>query len=207
MFIAGVFASLLFVALIVGDWFHFTSLTEAASQYGFGVARMEDRLQLAPVALQLHRFDRHGILRLPHGTARLFKERKRIVLRPRYRFFSRQFRTAWPMKATIEIEPEGSAIHVIGRKRVPWSSAILTLAWFVIVVVGTLGFIVTFVANGGLGTFSGILMGLGITGIGLLVLTFGLVVVALAYRVEDGRLTAVYQELLATLTGTSRLNS
>jgi hypothetical protein len=204
MVLAGLFATLLLLALIAGDWFHFTSLTEPASRYGCGVARAEDRLPATPVPLELHRFDRNGVLQLPHGIARLFQEQRRILLRPRYQLFSMRFRTAWPMKATIELEPEGSVTRVTCLKRVPWSSAILTLAWFVLVGVGTLGFVGAFVADGGLASFSGILMGLGITGIGLLVLAFGLVVVVLAYRLEDSRLTEAYRELVAALTGTSR---
>ena len=106
------------------------------------------------------------------------------------------------MKGTIEFEYDGSVTRLKCMKRVPWSSAILTLTWFVLVAVGTLGFITAFVAEGGLATFSGVLMGLGI--IGLLVLAFGVVVVALAYRLEDSRLTEAYRELLAALSGTSR---
>ncbi|MGH7230734.1 MAG: hypothetical protein ACREJU_05160 [Nitrospiraceae bacterium] len=204
MLLAGLFASLLILALIVSDWFHFTSLTEPASRYGCQIARMENRLPRAPLALELQRFDRNGILRLPHGVARLFAPQSRIVLRPQYQLFSFRFRTAWPLKATIELESDGPSTHVKCLKRVPWSSAVLTLLWFALVGIGTVAFIIVFAANGGFASFSGVLMGLGITGIGLLVLAFGLVVVALAYRLEDARLTEAYRELLATLSGNSR---
>jgi hypothetical protein len=202
MMLAGLFACLLIVVLIVADWYHFTSLTEAASRYGCGIARMEERLPTTPVGLEWHCFDRNGLLQLRHGVARLFQDQLRIVLRPQYQLFSMRFRTAWPMKATIELEPDGAATRVKCLKRVPWSSAVLTMAWFALVGLGTLGFIIAFAVNGGFTSFSGILMGLGIIGIGLLVLTFGLVIVAMAYRLEDTRLTEAYRELLGALAGT-----
>ena len=68
----------------------------------------------------------------------------------------------------------------------------------------TLGFIIAFAADGGFTSFSGALMGLGIMGIGLLVLAFGVVVVALAYRLEDSRLTEAYRELMSALAEVSR---
>ena len=200
----GLFACLLLLALIVSDWLHFNNLTEPSSRYGCGVARTEDRLRRSLSTLELHRFDCNGLLRLPHGVARFFQAQRRIVLCPQYQFFSLRFRTPWPMKATIELEDEGSTTRLKCMKRVPWSSAVLTLTWLSLVAVGTLGFIIAFAADGGFASFSGILMGLGIMGIGLLVLAFGAVVVALAYRLEDNRLTEAYLELLVALAGTSR---
>jgi hypothetical protein len=204
MVLAGLFACLLLLALVVSDWFHFTNLTGQSSRYGCGVARTEDRLQGSPAALDLRRFDRNGMLRLPHGVARLFQAQRRIVLRPQYQFFSPRFRTAWPMKVTIDLEEDGTTTRLKCMKRVPWSSAVFTLTWFALVAVGTLGFIIAFAADGGFTSFSGALMGLGIMGIGLLVLAFGVVVVALAYRLEDSRLTEAYQELMSALAEVSR---
>jgi hypothetical protein len=40
-----------------------------------------------------------------------------------------------------------------------------------------------------------------VTGLGLVVLVFGLIIVALAYRLEDERLTKAYEELSDVLTG------
>jgi len=199
MLLAGLFGGLLFVALVLGDWIHFTSLASPSTRYGCGVARTEERLPVAPETLDLHRFDKNGMLHLPHGVARLFQDEWRILLRPQYHLFSIGFRTAWPLKATIELKPEGDTIRMRCVKRMPWSSAVLTLAWFVVVGVGTVGFIVVFLTNGGFASLSGALMGLGITGLGLLVLAFGLVIVALAYRLEDHRLSQAYLELRTAL--------
>jgi hypothetical protein len=105
------------------------------------------------------------------------------------------------MKVSIEVEQVGEDTRLLCVKRIPWSSAILTLMWFVLVAAGTAGFAVAFVVQGGLTTLGGILMGLGITGLGLLVLVFGLVTVTLAYRLEDGRLAQAYQELRQVLIG------
>lgn len=201
MVLAGLFAAFLFLTLIIGDWIYFTSLTEAASRYGCRVARREDRLPLISGEPNLRHFDKRGLCRLPHGVARLFEQQRVIVLRPQYRLFSLCFRTAWPMKSTIELDPDGAAIRVSCAKRIPWSSAVLTLAWFGLVGIGTLGFLVAFGLNGGFATLSGVLMGAGIAGLGGLVVVFGLLVVSAAYRLEDHRLMQTYQELLEALAG------
>ena len=200
MLLAGLFAAVLFLGLIITDWFHFTSLTAAASTYGCGIARTNDHLPVPPGTLELDRFDRNGLLRLPHGVARFFRDDWRILLRPQYRLFSLGFRTAWPLKATIELERDGAAMRVRCTKRVPWSSALLTVVWFLVVGGGTISFLIAFVSNGGFASLSGVLMGLGITGLGVLVLAFGLVIVILAYRLEDDRLSQAYRELLTALT-------
>ncbi|HET8579903.1 MAG TPA: hypothetical protein VFL31_02815 [Nitrospiraceae bacterium] len=203
MLLAGFFGAILLAALVLGDWIHFTSLTAPSSRYGCGIARVEDRLPLASLAVVIDRFDRNGLLALPHGVARFFREEKRIVLRPQYQLFSLKFRTAWPLKGSIELEPEVGATKLTCVKRIPWSSALLTLVWFAVVGVGTVGFVVSFLAKGGLTSFSGVVMVLGITGLGLMVLTFGLTTVSLAYRLENQRLTEVYQELRAALASVS----
>jgi hypothetical protein len=195
MLLAGLFAGFLFLGMIVADWVQFTRLNVGAGRYGCGVARGEDRLPLAPWTRLIERFDRNGVLALPHGVARFFQEERRILLRP----CAARFRTLWPMNGSIDILVEGTATRLSWVKRVPWSSAVLTVIWFAVVVLGTLSFAITFIADGGLSTLSGLLMAGGITGIGLLVLVFGLVTVSLAYRLEDHRLTLAYQELRAAL--------
>jgi hypothetical protein len=55
--------------------------------------------------------------------------------------------------------------------------------------------------QGGFGSLTGILMGAGILGIGLLVLAFGIVTVLFSYRLENSRLTTVYEELRAVASG------
>ncbi len=201
MFLAGLFGATMFLALVMGDWAHFTSLTAPASRYGCRVARMEDWLHRTPVARVMARFEKMGSFALPHGIARCFYDERRIVLRPQYRLFSIRFRTAWPMKVSIDVEQVGEDTYLLCTKRIPWSSAILTLMWFALVAAGTVGFAIAYVVQGGLTTLGSILMGLGITGLGLLVLAFGLVTVTLAYRLEDGRLTQAYQELRQALAG------
>jgi hypothetical protein len=191
MLLAGLFAGFLFLGMILADWVQFTRLSAGASRYGYGVARSEDRLPLTPWTQLRARFDRNGVLRLPTGVARWYQEERCILLRPQ----ARRFRTAWPMNGSIEIVTEEEATRLTCVKRVPWSSAVLTLLWFAVVILGTLAFAMTFLADGGLSSLSGTLMGLGIAGIGLLVLAFGLVTVSLAYRLEDYRLTQAYQEL------------
>ena len=69
------------------------------------------------------------------------------------------------------------------------------MLWFLLVSLGTTAFMVTYVAKGGFNSLSGILMGIGILGIGLLVLAFGIVTVVFSYRLENSRLTKVYEEL------------
>ena len=124
MLLAGLFAGFLFLGMIVADWVRFTRLTAGASQYGCGVARGEDRLPLAHWTRLLDRFDRNGILKLPHGAAKLFHEERRILLRPQVT----RFRTAWPMNGSIVLVPDGEATRLSWVKRVPWSSAVLTVS-------------------------------------------------------------------------------
>jgi hypothetical protein len=194
MLLAGLFAGILFVALVLGDWLQFTSLTVQAARYGCRIARAEDRLPLAPLAKVMAQFGSNGLLQLPNGAARLFPDERRLILRPQ-----RRFRTAWPMKGSIALKQEGESTTLVCSKLIPWSSAILTLLWFLTVGIGTLAFAILYLADGGLSSLSGILMGLGIFGIGLLVLAFGLVTIALAYRLENHRLMQAYQDLKAAI--------
>lgn len=194
MVLAGLFAGILFVALVLGDWLQFTGLTAQAARYGCRIARMEDHLPPAPLSHALDQFGSNGLLQLPNGVARLFPDDRQLLLRPQ-----RRLRTAWPMKGSIELKQEGEATTLVCSKLIPWSSALLTPLWFLIVGIGTIAFVVLYLADGGLSSLSGILMGLGILGIGLLVLAFGLVTIAFAYRLENHRLMQAYQELRAVL--------
>jgi hypothetical protein len=201
--LAGLFGSALLIALVVLDWVQFTSLSGGASRYGCKVARHEDLLPLMPVPAVFCRFDERGVLSLTHGIARCFRDQQHIVLRPQYGLLSQRFRTAWPLKASIELCPVADATRLIYTKRMPWSSAVLTFVWFTVVAGGTLVFGTAFLLTGGLGSLSGAVMGAGILGLGLLVLLFGLMIVRLAYRLEDQRLTEAYQELRAVLSSGS----
>jgi hypothetical protein len=139
------------------------------------------------------------MLQLPHGAARLFQDQELIVIRPYYQLFSMRFRTAWPMKGTIEVKQEGQELFLGLVKRMPWTSALITMLWLALVVVGTLVFVVMFGLDGGFRSMGGVLLGLGIFALGVLVLVFGLVLLSLAYRLEDHRLMQVYQELQEAL--------
>ena len=203
MLIAGLFGTVVFVALIIADWSYFNKLTPPANRYGCGVERLVDRLPSSPIALDLRSFDQQGLLQLGHGIARVSSEERHIVLRPQYHLFSIRVRTAWPMKATIHLQPTERGTHVEGVKRIPWSSAVLTLVWLMTVAVGTVGFVIAFLMNEGFSSFGGVLLGIGVTALGLIVLAFGLVIIALAYRLENQRLTQTYDELRQALLRTS----
>jgi hypothetical protein len=198
--LAGIFGTTLLIALVVLDWIQFTSLNAAATRYGCRVARVEDRLPHMPLAAALARFDSQGLLTLPHGIARCVYGSREIVLRPQYRLLSQRFRTAWPLKASIELRSDNEDMRLICTKLMPWSSALITLLWFLVVGAGTITFVVSFVVTGGVASLGGVLTGLGVAALGLLVLLFGLVVVSLAYRLEDHRLTQAYHELRAALS-------
>ena len=196
MLLAGIFGGILFVLLIIGDWYQFTSLRPFAAQYGFGIARRRDRLDTLSRQSLIRRFGKHDTIALPHGVARWFGVQEVISLRPSYQLFSMRFRTAWPLKGTITLHPTETGVALHLTKRVPWSSGLLTLIWLGLVAVGTLVFLVTFGIDGGYNSASGLMaLALGVGGLGILVLLFGLILVSLAYRLEDSRLMQVYQEL------------
>jgi hypothetical protein len=201
MLLAGAFAGFLFLGLIVSDWLYFLRLTPDAVRYGCTIARLQDHLSQLERSALVHRFDGNGALVLPHGIARFFPETNLIGLRPHYRLFARGFRTAWPIKGAIHVTTEPGRVNLLCIKRIPWSSALLTLGWFLLVTGGTLAFLASYIAQGGLASLSGVVMGLGITALGVMVIAFGALVVILAYRLENGRLTLVYHELRQALDG------
>lgn len=203
MLVTSLFGTVVFVALVIVDWFYFNRLTSPVNRYGCGIARLVDRLPSSPAALDLRSFDQHGMLQLGHGIARLSPEKRHILLRPQYHLFSIRVRTAWPMKATIDLQQTETGTRVEGVKRIPWSSALLTLAWLMTVAVGTVGFVFAFLIKDGFSSFGGALLGIGVTALGLIVFVFGLVIIALAYRLENQRLTQTYDELRQTLLMTS----
>jgi hypothetical protein len=198
--LATIFGSMLFIALIVLDWIQFTTLSRDTARYGCRVARVEDSFPSRTLATATSRFDANGVLALPSGIARCFEGGRQIALRPQYRLLSQRFRTAWPLKAAIELRLDPDDARLVCTKLMPWSSALITLLWFVVVAAGTIAFVVSFVAAGGVGSIVGVLTGVGIAGLGVLVLLFGLVIVSLAYRLENERLTQAYQELRSALS-------
>ena len=206
MTFAGIIAILLFFALIIGDWYQFTTLKSWACQYGCPLAHRKNTLGGQSVSLISPAFQTSA-LALPHGIARWVADRQVIVIRPYYQLFSLRFRTAWPLKGTIDVSSEGSQLLLHLSKRIPWSSAILTLLWLLFVIGGTLTFIVLFILDGGMSTVGGVFWVVGITALGLLVLAGGLILLSFAYRLEDSRLMQVYQELLDVLTSPPITNS
>jgi len=201
MLLAGLFAGCLFVALVGADWWLFRRLTAEAVRYGCPVARAEEAVPVEPDHRWLTEFSADGLLRLDHGIARFFPAERRILLRPHSGRLSSRFRTAWPLKGTVELDGADGSARLRCIKLMPWSSALLTLLWFAVVGVGTLAFVVRFLTGDDPLSLSSLLLVLGVTGVGLLVLAFGLVTVSLAYRLEDQRLMQVYQELRNVLTG------
>lgn len=207
MLLASLCGTVVLVALVVVDWLYFNSMTVPLSRYGCGIARLIDRFAFSPSSLNLNPFRQHGLVQLAHGIARLSPDERYIVLRPQYHLFSIRVRTMWPMKATIHLKPAESETRVDGVKRIPWSSALMTLAWLMTVAVGTVGFVIAFLINGGFRSFGGVLLGIGVTALGLIVLAFGLVMIALAYRLENQRLTQTYEDLRQIIVPTSSLSS
>ena len=195
MLLAGLFAGALLLGLIVGDWLYFVRLTPDASRYGCRVARMADRFSSHMLNRLQARVDADGALTLPHGIARYSPDLGQIALRPQYHLFAMGFRTAWPLKGLIHLTPDGQIVSAVCIKRMPWSSAIVTAVWFLLVALGTTGFMIAYGTQGGFDTLAGVMMGAGILGIGLLVLAFGVVTVTLSYRLENSRLAQVYDEL------------
>lgn len=199
MILAGLFAIALFIGLIVGDWIYFIRLTPDAARYGCRVAKRPDQWPDTALSAVRERFTPNGILMLPHGVAWFYPELSQIAIRPQYRFFSRRFRTAWPVKGLIQLSPRDQALDTLCVKRIPWSSALITFTWFALVAIGSLAFVVQYAMEGGFASLGGTLVGIGIIGLAGLVLAFGLVTLALSYRLEDTRLMTVYEELRKAL--------
>lgn len=201
MILAGLFAGLLCLGLILADWLYFVRLTPDASRYGCGVARTQDRFTDISMKQLADRFDADGLLMLPHGTARFFPDLNQIVIRQKYRLFAIGFRTLWPLKGLISLSPDGEAVSVLCRKLTPWSSALLTGTWFVLVVAGTVGALIGLFLEGELAALGGVVLALGIVGLGFVFLLSGAITTIFAYRLENARLTTVYQELREVLEG------
>ncbi len=195
MILAGLFAGLLFIGLIVGDWLYFIRLTPDAIRYGCRVASNPDQWPGAALTTLGNRFTPEGVLMLPHGVAWFYPQLSQIAIGPQYRLFSRRFRTAWPVKGLIHLSQQDGSLSTLCVKRMPWSSAIMTLLWFAVVLIGSLTFVVRYALDGGFASLGGTLTGVTVIALAALVLAFGLVTMALAYRLEDSRLMKVYTEL------------
>ena len=84
--VAGIFGAILFVLLLIGDWYQFTSLGPFSAQYGFGIARRHDRLDTLTRQALVRQFGTHDVIALPHGVARWFTAQEVISLRPSYHY-------------------------------------------------------------------------------------------------------------------------
>lgn len=203
MLLAELFAGCLAVAMVAADWWQFWRQTASAGRYGCPVARAEDSLPSESVSDLATRFKPDGLVQLDHGIARVFPDERRMLFRSQPGRFSSRFRTAWPLKGAVEWDREDGVLRLRCVKLMPWSSAVLTLLWFAVVGIGTLAFVVKFLTGSDGLSLGSLLLVLGVTAVGLLVLVFGLVTVSLAYRVEDQRLMQVYRELRSVVTGQS----
>ena len=203
MLLPSIFAIVMALALIIGDWFQFTTLKPWACRYGCPLARRKDSLS-KPKDSFPRLFKANGTMALPHGVARWVPDRQAIVIRPYYKMFSLRFRTAWPLKGTLDYHFRDDQLELHLAKRIPWSSAIFTSIWLLFVVGGTLAFVTMYAMDGGFGTVGGIFWAVGMIALGLLVLAGGVILLAFAYRLEDSRLMQVYEELTTALKGSTK---
>jgi len=201
MTLAWVFGFFLAALLIILDWYQFTKLHPLSAQYGCGIVRRKSPVLQLDCSSVRQRFNDQGFLLLPHGAAHWVEEKQLITIRPYYHLFAMRFRTAWPLKGSIQIQSDQDTLELMLTKRIPWSSAIITMAWLAIVVFGSITFLIVFGLEGGFQSAGGALMALGIGGLGVLVFGFGMIMISLAYRLEDSRLMQVYQELQDALEG------
>ena len=206
MLLPGIFALALCLALIIGDWFQFTTLKPWACRYGCPLARRRDSLP-KPKDSFPRLFKTNSTIPLPHGVARWVADRQAIVIRPYYNMFSLRFRTAWPVKGTLDYHFPNDLLEFHLTKRIPWSSAILTSLWLLFVIGGTLGFVAMYAMDGGFETVGGIFWAVGMISLGLLVLAGGVILLAFAYRLEDSRLMQVYEELQEALRESKKLST
>jgi hypothetical protein len=184
------------VGLIMADWLAFSRMTPISVRYGVVVGRREE-----PLVVRRDRFDAEGLLQLPRGWARLVPEHRAVQLLPDRKRFGIAFRTAWPLNGFVHYTVLDERAPVTLAKRMPWSSALLTGVWFLTVAGGTLVYLVAYALAGGLSSASGAFLGVALSGLGLLVCLFGLVVVVAAYRLEDRRLMLVYEEFKTAVAG------
>ena len=106
MVLASVFGVFLIAVLIIGDWYQFTNLRPFFARYGCGVATRHERIPQRSLKKLQQQFNKDGLLQLPHGIARLFAEEQLIVIRPYYQLFTMRFRTAWPLKGSIQFQTD-----------------------------------------------------------------------------------------------------
>src|SRR2546430_9064493 len=171
--------AVLTLGLIVADWMAFTRQSPPAVRYGVAVGRREE-----PLVVRRDRFDAAGLLQLPRGWARLVPEHRAVQLLPDRKRFGIAVRTAWPLNGVVHYAALDERAPGTLTKRMPWSSALLTGGWVLTVAGGTLVYLLVYALAGGLSSAAGAFLGVALSGMGLLVCLFGLVVVVGAYRLR-----------------------
>jgi len=191
---AWLLGAVIVLVVIVADWRAFSPKASSVITYGWTVERTEEAL-VVPQGV----FDADGLLKLPRGWARLFPDQRAILLSPDAARFGVTVRTAWPLNGCLlYVGPEASG-PVTLIKRMPWSSALLTALWFLTVAGGTVAYVVSYAMDGGLSSAGGLFLAVALSGLGLLVCLFGLLIVVVAYRIENKRLMALFEEFKAAL--------
>jgi hypothetical protein len=194
MHAAFLLGALMLLVLVVADWIAFTRKNPGAAGYGFAVSRQEEILDILPA-----HFNAKGVMPLTCGLARLLPDQHTILLLPDWKQAGLKFRTAWPLNGELWYGSLGEKIQVRLVKRMPWSSALLTCLWFLTVAGGIILYIVSYAQAGGFSSATGAFLALALSGLGVLVMLFGMIIVIAAYRLEDKRLMAVYQDFRRTL--------
>ena len=189
------------VGFIVADWLAFNRNSPAVLGYGLPIGRQEERFRVTPAV-----FGSDLSLPLPHGMARLCPDQRAIMLLPEWKRFGLRFRTAWPLNGAVYYDSFRDDAKLGFIKRMPWSSALLTALWFLTVTGGLVAYLVSYALAGGFRSASGAFLGVALSGLGLLVLLFGCLVVVAAYRLEDKRLMILYEELRTALRATAKLD-
>jgi hypothetical protein len=198
MHAAVLLGAIIVLGLIVADWMAFGRKTPAAVRYGVAVERQEEAL-----SVRRGLFDAAGLLPLPRGWARLFPEQRAILLQPDHKRFGVTFRTAWPLNGFLHYRSLEESGPVTLTKRMSWSSVLVTALWFLTVAGGTLAYVASYAAAGGLSSVGGAFLAVALSGLGLLVCLFGLLIVVVAYRLENKRLMALHGEFKAACDAVS----
>jgi hypothetical protein len=186
--------AVIIVGLVAADWIAFTRKSPRVLGYGLAIGCQQEAL---PVSAD--DFDANGCLPLPHGLAWLCPGQQAIILLPEWKRFGLRFRTAWPLNGALYYDSFSDCTKLRFIKRVPWSSALLTALWFLTVAGGLIAYLFSYARAGGFASAPGAFLGVALSGLGSLVLLFGLIVVVAAYRLEDKRLMVVYDELRSAL--------
>ena len=67
--------------------------------------------------------------------------------------------------------------------------------WFALISVGLVMFVFSYTKDGGFASLQGVILGVGLVAGAMAVMAIGVVTVIISYRLENSRLTKVYDEL------------